>query len=586
MIRRLLLDREMLGVAAIWLLLCVVLIAVSGLSLVTPDPDDYMRTLQVRDWLAGQSWWDVTQYRINPPVGGLMHWSRLVDLPIALGFAVLKPVLGDRLGEAVTITIVPLATLGVIMAAMAITVRRLFGTPGAPVIAAMLIATLGYVATQIYPTRIDHHGWQIAAAAIALASLLDTRPLRSGALAGVAIAAWLNISIEGLPFAVSAAGAVALRWLIAPAEEGRRFAALLGTLAAASALLFVVTHAPGDWTTRWCDAVTPAHLVPLAISAAGAAMLGTFGSRLPLAARIGGLVAVAAVAGAAFLSIAPACAADPFGALDPLVHKLWYLNVLEGLPIWQQTRIVGINLLYFPIVGLIGCILAWRQAASAEARRAWLTVAVILAGSFLLMLTLRRSAGVAHLMAVPGALAIIEPLRARAARLKGSATRMLGALAAVCLPSPLMPIYASALLPREAGDLAPHTAATATCDIRCNLAPLAMLPKATMLSTIDDGPTIIAFTQHSVLAAGYHRNDKPMGDVMRAFLGTGEQARAIVRAHHIGYVIIDPGSAEAMNYAARAPRGLMAGLRRGEAPSWLAPVPMGPGEFRLWRVIA
>src|SRR5690606_33981857 len=47
------------------------------------DNDDVMRLVQVRDLLAGQSWLDLTQYRLALDGGTLMHWSRLVDLPIA-----------------------------------------------------------------------------------------------------------------------------------------------------------------------------------------------------------------------------------------------------------------------------------------------------------------------------------------------------------------------------------------------------------------------------------------------------------------------------------------------------------------------
>src|ERR1700733_1318490 len=47
------------------------------------DTDDATRLVQVHDFLAGQGWFDLTQYRIDPPDGLLMHWSRLVDVPIA-----------------------------------------------------------------------------------------------------------------------------------------------------------------------------------------------------------------------------------------------------------------------------------------------------------------------------------------------------------------------------------------------------------------------------------------------------------------------------------------------------------------------
>ena len=47
------------------------------------DTDDNMRMMQVRALLHGQGWFDLRQYRLNPPFGANIHWSRLVDLPIA-----------------------------------------------------------------------------------------------------------------------------------------------------------------------------------------------------------------------------------------------------------------------------------------------------------------------------------------------------------------------------------------------------------------------------------------------------------------------------------------------------------------------
>ena len=72
---------------AAWLLIAALqlLVAVPGLRAMRfPDPDDVMRLVQVRDWLGGQGWFDLTQHRVSPPQGVAMHWSRLVDLPIAL----------------------------------------------------------------------------------------------------------------------------------------------------------------------------------------------------------------------------------------------------------------------------------------------------------------------------------------------------------------------------------------------------------------------------------------------------------------------------------------------------------------------
>jgi hypothetical protein len=53
-------------------------------NFVLNDTDDNMRIAQVRAWLNdGQGWFDLRQYRLDWPEGANIHWSRLVDLPIA-----------------------------------------------------------------------------------------------------------------------------------------------------------------------------------------------------------------------------------------------------------------------------------------------------------------------------------------------------------------------------------------------------------------------------------------------------------------------------------------------------------------------
>jgi hypothetical protein len=79
------------------------------------DPDDQLRLVQVRDWLAGQSWGDVTQYRMNLPDGGPMHWSRLVDIPIAATILLLRPMLGQYYAEMAAAAIVPLLIYGLFL---------------------------------------------------------------------------------------------------------------------------------------------------------------------------------------------------------------------------------------------------------------------------------------------------------------------------------------------------------------------------------------------------------------------------------------------------------------------------------------
>ena len=71
----------LLGLA--WLLVVAQLLAQnwSGTAQTLLDTDDAMRLTQLRDWLAGASWYDLTQPRVSQ--GYELHWSRLIDVGLA-----------------------------------------------------------------------------------------------------------------------------------------------------------------------------------------------------------------------------------------------------------------------------------------------------------------------------------------------------------------------------------------------------------------------------------------------------------------------------------------------------------------------
>ena len=75
------------------------------------DNDDAMRMVVVRDFLGGQNWFDHMQYRLNTPYGAELHWSRLVDLPIAALVILARPLVGSG-AETVAGYLWPLILLG------------------------------------------------------------------------------------------------------------------------------------------------------------------------------------------------------------------------------------------------------------------------------------------------------------------------------------------------------------------------------------------------------------------------------------------------------------------------------------------
>ena len=77
------------------------------------DNDSTLRLVEVRDLIAGQGWFDLHQYRMGLDDGLLMHWSRLVDAPIAAIVLAVRALTGSQAaGETAALIIWPFILFG------------------------------------------------------------------------------------------------------------------------------------------------------------------------------------------------------------------------------------------------------------------------------------------------------------------------------------------------------------------------------------------------------------------------------------------------------------------------------------------
>ncbi len=574
-------------IALIWALLAALLLMAGARNIFDgqfPDPDDTLRMVQVRDLLAGQNWFDVTQYRIDPPGGVPMHWSRLVDVPLALVAVALQPLLGPAAAQMTAAVVVPLLTLGCLVLLVGWIASRRFDAEVTG-LAALCCGVVPVTLAQMQVLRIDHHGWQIVAVVTAVAALLQRSPVRGAWIAGLSLAAALAISLEVLPFAAAFAGLYALRRLIDPAER-TVLAHYMAALAGGSGLAFLATRGPTA-LTPWCDAVAPAHLAFFTVVAAGCWLLSV-PRALPRWAVVAGLGLAGAAGLAAFAALAPACLATPFGNLDPLVREYWYLNVSEGLPAWRQTPVKLVSSL-LPILLALGA-LAWlARGTEGDEQRWWRDYLVLFAASVVAGLLVWRS------MAFAGALAAVPLgwLLSRAlAALREWRQRPRVRHAVVALALVTMGSTAALLLSNEqaqASASAPSGLSSAVRDSRCELrqnAPLLdRFAPATVFAPLDIGPSLIERSHHSVVATGHHRAQAAMHDVIAAFMSDADVARETIAAHGASLVVICTDLVEPAIYAADAPNGLMSDLLAGDTPAWLEPLDIGaPPAFKAWRV--
>jgi len=118
------------------------------------DTDDNMRMMQVRALLHGQGWFDLRQYRLNPPTGANIHWSRLVDLPIAGLILLLRPFLGGPGAERIAVGFAPLLPYLLLLFSLALTCRRLIDRRLFPLVL-VAIYFAGSTNSMFMPERID-----------------------------------------------------------------------------------------------------------------------------------------------------------------------------------------------------------------------------------------------------------------------------------------------------------------------------------------------------------------------------------------------------------------------------------------------
>ncbi|MFC3098267.1 hypothetical protein [Alteraurantiacibacter palmitatis] len=546
------------------------------------DPDDFLRLVQVRDLLAGQSWFDLTQHRINPPAGTLMHWSRLVDLPLAGVIVLLTPLIGAQSAEQAAMVIVPALTLlALVMIAGRLT--ALLAGRTAAILACVGIVFQPMLGVQLRPLRIDHHGWQIVCVMLALYLLLRHRGAKGAALAGAALAVGLAVSLEVLALAAGFGLVCLWRWMME--EDRRSLPAFLASLAATSAAILLATRGPGDLAAH-CDQISPPYLLAMGSAALAAFAVSRTTRATPLLHFV--LLAAAGLAGlAAFLISAPYCTAGPFAMLDPLVRDYWYVNVVEGQPIWRGSFGLVAPALLAALVGLGVMIWQMRTGKNTAQRAVWreyLTVFAVTVATGLLVLRTNAMVGA---MALPPTGLLAAGLLARAVESARPLAKFGHAVLIAALLAPVIPAaMVLAALPQLDGSPKKAPAVSQSqCALAQSAAKLDHLPAGLVFAPLDVGPQILSGSRHAVVATAHHRAADAMHDVIAAFIAAPPEAEAIVRGHGADYLLICHELAEPRLYARRAPDGLAARLAAGEVPAWLEPLDIGlPPGLSLYRV--
>lgn len=578
-------GRQHFVILGIWLLLSAILILAGWTNIAQRagwDPDDQLRLVQLRDFLNGQSWFDNRQYRMNNPEGAPMHWSRLVELPLAAIIVMLRPLFGQAGAEMVAVTAIPLALYGATIAMLSYIALRM-GPMKSGVFAAVIAATSVPLLMQLRPMRIDHHGWQIAMAVLSLASLFYADARKAGIMLGVALAVWLHISLEGAPMSAAFFLYLGWRWLLTP-DESRRLLWAIMCFAATSFALYFGSQAQGLRAPIYCDTISIPHL--WAIGCAAIIMLPAL-AWAPPARMIRAAIMMTAAATAALLLAwsAPICLSGAFGGLDPLVREYWYANVKEGLPVWRQDVRTALFLLAGPTVGLMSCYFLAREATG-RARDNVRTITFFVGYATLLSILVFRTISVASAFAIVPTAALAAIILGRYQKAT-TPLRRIGSVAMILfliLPGAILNGPINLGQAEATRQQARDDAKGLACESALSVADLSYLPVSNLLAPFDMGPMILAQTGHNVLASSHHRNAQAMHDHILIFRSQPQTARALMKKRGIDFLVLCPGEEELAFYAKKDPEGLWGNMSRGKVPDWLEPFPDTRKGIKVWRI--
>lgn len=570
------------------------------------DTDDLMRLFQVRSFLGGQGWYDLVNHRLDPPVGADIHWSRLVDLPLAvltLFFDLFtSPVMAERLAALVWPSFLIVAAVLVLVAIA----RRLEPSVN-PLLVVLLSVLCVHAQLEFSPGRIDHHGLQILLFYAALLFVIADDIRLGRFLAGAAIAASISVGLDAIVLI-----ALVFCWLVLEfvrgRDNGRGLIQVAGGIAIAAPLLFILNFPPQKWLIAACDANSAFYFSALMLVAATYASLWflapriSTGPRLPLGIDSGRLSTAALlglVALGGLYAVNPECLAGPYGTLDPQLVKRWLVHVGEATSL--RDHLVKEPGFWLSGIGYLAVALL---AAFAITRReigrfpqAVLLLAVLLVTIALAFFQI-RAIRIGIFVTVPfcAAFATIA-LPWIGERLAGAkvarAVTQVAVVALLAAPTwMILGMISFPDAPRAAvseDDTAPSGTTwrdgkpDGLCNRESEFAVLAGLEPGLVMHDVDTGPGLVVFTRHDGIGGPYHRNGRAILEMLDFFETDAASALAIAAARGIDYVAlcedVEIADAEDLRSATLAAR-----ILSGREPGWLERVSPRIERLHVYRV--
>ncbi len=357
------------------------------------DNDDRVRALQIKQWLDGQSYFDLGYPFVSMPEGYVSHYSRLVDIPYFLLTRLLAPIAGDAQAFEWATLVWPILLL-VAFCWLAVEIMRRIFAGQVPLAALVVTAILMRMAVLNFtPGRIDHHNLQLVLVLGFVAALL---PMTRGAavLAGLIAAVSIAVGLETVPYLVAGFTGLALLASLRPDDGSGPALSFsgLGLLIGMAPAAFLSLGADGVATIQ-CDVVgMPVTMLMMGAGAilALAPMLwsrmqfsGTGAGRV--SCRLASLAIPGVVLAGFFVLLFPECLGGHYGQLGPLTKSLWLDRLAQeqsvSAVIGERPLSAGLHIAEFLILAIAGgfhAVVEWKNGRAGPAVLVMIAIAALL----------------------------------------------------------------------------------------------------------------------------------------------------------------------------------------------------------------
>ncbi len=541
------------------------------------DNDDILRLVMVRDFIAGQGWFDMTQYRLLPPDGVVMHWSRYVDAGIAAIIVPLSWVVPMDTAEQIAVTIWPTLVFILHVLVIGFGTRRVFGDlPACFALAIMTIwPTSGYLHSGA--GNIDHHNVQMLMMTVVTFALIwPVRPVAAGLIGGVAAAFSMAVGLEALPFIV-VAGAIALvRHLMDAMPQSRAFLVAFCLALGGAAGVFWLGQTPPEMRgIGMCDRLSLPALSLIAVAVA-ASLLAAAMSRLGAWAGVAAAVLITMVGVVLIWPVVGQCLAGPYGDLPEDLQLFIATRITEAQPahLFMRNNPAGFVVFTLPIIVVVisGAVLILRNATPrAAAGVVWV---LSFLGLLMVLYQMRTVIMAAAVIPILGGIVIAYALEVYLrTRAPGAAVVWL-ALATTIISPTLIAYQIRAFIPDD-NETRPELAAE--CRGYDALAGLNAIAKSQFITPMNIGPSVLWATHHDVMSAGYHVDPTILTNSLLPYQLPENEMAVFLRASGATLLLMCADT----TYEDDFPTALAAGMQ----VDWLRPVAVDAGDLLVFEIL-